>query len=188
MVPRRSLIIKLIPPPSGSEEKIVEIQSTDDILMCVYNSYTDSEAYTKNYASLFAKGNINEDGSIDVDGVCHDIWDFMQDQWPYDPGMAETEHRQEGRSVRAIIYNIRPRKFDCKHYATFAFATLQALGIKCELRLTSYDDVLPMPSHIYVAAFDKEGKAYIIDGTMPEYNEESQQGVTQRYIVKIGKQ
>lgn len=183
MIPRRSAIIRLIPPPQGVEEKIVEIQSANDILMCVYNSCKDSESYAGNYAPLFAKGNM-KDGQLDVDAVCSDIWDFMQNQWPYDPDMAETEHRQEGRSVQAIIYTIHPRKFDCKHYATFAYTTLQALGIPCEFRLTSYD-TLPVPSHIYVVAFDKEGKEYCIDGTMPEYNQESTEGVTQRYKVQI---
>jgi len=197
MIPRRRTLIGLIPPPTGLEVKIVEIQSTDDILLCVYNSCKDSVGYTANYANLFLKGNQDKEGKIDVDGVCGDIWDFMQEQWPYDPGMAETEYRQEGRSVRSIIYTIHPRKFDCKHYATFAYATLQALGIPCTFVLTSYDAIKPSPSHIYVAAFntpedmqkyivgDKEVTAYIIDGTMPEYNEESKDMVTQRYIVNI---
>lgn len=203
MIPRRKYIIARIPPPDGSDIKIVDIQTADDILACVYDSSKDSEWYTGAYAMLFADGNKNEDGTYDFNGICEDIWDFMQDQWPYDPNMAETEHRQEGRSVRAIIYDIMPRKFDCKHYATFAYSTLKALRIPCQLRLTSYNPI-PEMSHIYVAAFnskedmeqsDRERAAtgsstvpvYIIDGTMPNYNEESKNGVTQRYLVKIEK-
>lgn len=221
MIPRRSQLIGLIPPSTNSEEFVTDIQSTDDILNCVYDCVRTSEGckydpvqngwfpvtenYCKNYAHLFLSGNTRKsDGSVivSVDGVCADIWDFMQKQWPYDQDnfdtdgnnrASETKDRQTGRTVRNIIYTLNPKKFDCKHYSTFAFATLRAIGIPCTLRLTSYDIVLPSPSHIYVVAGvgayneaeNKFEEEFIIDGTMPEYDQETKQGVTQYTRVKI---
>lgn len=220
MIPKRSTLIALVPPPKQADEFVVEIQTTDDIIHCVYDCVCNSEGfvwsgdkskgwiegpqpdYVKNFAPLFLKGNTKagtdpESGKkiveVDLDGVCSDIWDFMQNCWPYDPDKAETEKMQTGRTVNYILYDFTNKYFDCKHYATFAYAVLRALGIDCRLRLTSYDAIMPSPSHIYVIAgvgeYDEDKKqwpeTFVIDGTMPEYNEESKDGVTQYYTVDI---
>lgn len=179
MVPSRKYIMGRIPPPRNIEIIYTDLQTAQQIVDCIRNSVNDSMFYTDRYAHIFAH-NANS-----VDDVCSDIWEFMAENFPYKKSKAETGDNQTGRTVRYIIYdpeNLGRTYFDCKHYSIFAFATLKTLGIPCELRLTAYDWLDTTPTHVYVAAFDAQGNEYIIDGTMPNYNQESKG--YQRTIVK----
>lgn len=179
MIPSREYIIKCIPPPTNTEVVYSNMQTAEEIVQCVYDSVNDSMWYVPRYAHIFKRNC----GSID--DVCSDIWYFMQENWPYSVKKAETGARQTGRTVRYMIYDpthLGRKYFDCKHYSTFAMATLKGLGIRTELRLSSYEMLDPTPSHVYVCAFDSRGQQFCIDGTMPAYNQESK--AYQRTIVR----
>jgi hypothetical protein len=180
MIPTRSYIMNKIPPPDNSEVLVSKVQTAEEIVGCIMGSVIKSDAYTPNYAGIFMKGNQT------VEQLCRDIWTFEKENWNFNPEPADL---QTGRSVRYIIYDpiqysrqlglagerIGIRTFDCKHYSTFGLATLRALGIPANLRLCGYDLADPVPTHVYVVAYDqKRNEEIILDGTLDDFNRESE--------------
>jgi hypothetical protein len=178
MVPTRSYIISKIPPPQHTELLVSRVQSAEEIVGCIMGSVVKSDAYCKNYAGVFAYGNKT------TEQICNDIWDFMKENFKFVP---EPSELQTGRTVRYMVYDpiqysrqlglagerIGMKTFDCKHFSTFGLATLRALGIPAGLRLCGYDAEDRTPTHVYVVATDKDGKEIILDGTLPDFNQES---------------
>jgi len=167
MVPSIDFITTRIPPPANTERVICDIQTANDIVECVVNSVEISKWYIKRYAYIFAYNNNT------ILETCNDVYTFMCENFKFNP---ETGKKQTGRSIRYIIYDPEgygTKYFDCKHFSTFALATLQSIGIYCHLRLCGYTVLNKNPTHVYVVAYDKEGNEIIIDGTLPVFNRES---------------
>jgi hypothetical protein len=166
MVPDIDFIARRIPPPQNIDETVCDIQTAEDIIACIVNSVEISKWYCNNYSFIFAQDN-------SVEETCEDIYVFMRENFSFNP---ETGRKQTGRSVRYIVYDpsgLGRKYFDCKHFSTFALATLKSLGIKCHLRLCGYSAFSNTPTHVYVVAYDERGKKIIVDGTLADFNRES---------------
>ena len=178
MIPTREFIMSKVPRPDNTEILVSRVQTAEEIVGCVVGSVVKSLPYCGEYAWVFSRGNAS------VEEVCRDIWEFMKGNFDFQP---EPGDLQTGRSVRYIIWDplqysaqlglagerIGIRQFDCKHYSTFGLATLRALGIESNLRLCGYDDS-GIPTHVYVVAKDTDGNEIILDGTLADFNRESE--------------
>lgn len=178
MIPTRQYIMSRVPRPDNTEVLISRVQTAEEITGCVVGSMLKSLSYCGEYAPIFARGNRT------VEDICNDIWVFMKENFIFQP---EPSEMQTGRSVRYIIWDpvqysaqlglsgerMGSYTFDCKHFSTFGLATLRALGIKSNLRLCGYDNS-GIPTHVYVVAWDDDGNETILDGTLAEFNKESE--------------
>lgn len=160
-VPTLQEVRESCPPPLGEEEKLVDQQTSKQILAAISNAIVESP-YVKNFAYIF------EEGNDTVEQTCADLYDFMHDNFNFDP---EPAKRQTERTVSVIVYDTS--SVDCKHFSTFALSCLQALGIESSLRICKYPNKKSF-THVYVVAWDEEGNEIIVDGTLNSYNVESE--------------
>ncbi len=165
-IPTREELLLACPPTQGKDRKLTEWQNSNDILSAVSRALIASKPYSRNFAHLF------EEGNDSVEQVCNDLWMFMRENISFEP---EPAKKQNSKRVNVIL---RDGYGDCKHFSTFAMAVLESLNIDCTMRVCAYWDKYGNPkknyTHVYVVAFDEDGKEIIVDGTLPDFNEESE--------------
>lgn len=157
-VPSLTWCFQRVPYPDFKSKTITKLQSVDDIEKCVKECSRASLPYCAGYAYGF-KGK-------DTVETCYKVWSFLRRYFTYEE---EEEELQSARTVNRILYDPTG---DCKHYSTFAYCTLKALGVDTNFRLCQYKN-RDAPTHIYVVARDPKGREIIIDGTLSQFNEET---------------
>jgi hypothetical protein len=139
--------------PALNQSKLtIRSQSTTDIINQVLSQHSDNAIEAKKIAQMFEGG--------DLHSTCSIIWDFLKYQVPY---KVEPSDKQTTKTISRICYDaLHGGGSDCKHYAGFTAAILDALGYKnwC-YRFAGYSDYINVPTHVYCVANDNNGKIYI---------------------------
>mgnify|MGYP003335677859 CR=1 FL=1 len=99
--------------------------------------------------------------------TCFNVYIYLRKNVKY---VRESGSLQTAKTLPRIIYD---KYGDCKHYTTFACSILNALGIKCFMRMVSQNYYDPNPTHIYCVAI-VNGEEVIVDPCMKTFNNECQ--------------
>ena len=129
-------ILGRLNPYQAQERKIVEDQSTGDIISAITNSHEKYKPEYKKIALFFKGSNPKQTGKK--------LFDFLKNNVRY---VIEPGDRQTVKSPAAILAQGHG---DCKHYSLFSGGVLQQLGIPFAYRFASYKTFDPQPGHVFV--------------------------------------
>jgi hypothetical protein len=127
-------------------------QSTNDIIKQVLSQHIDNAIEAKKICDLFYGGNLYE--------TSKNIWNFLKYQVPY---KVEPSDKQTTKTLSRMLYDaLNGVGNDCKHYAGFTGAVLDACGFKdWKYRFAGYSKYIDVPTHVYCIANDGDGIIYI---------------------------
>lgn len=163
-------VYKLLPPANVSSVLTVANQSTADIINQVLAQHKTNAKQAKKIAYLFDAGTAY--------GTCKNIWNFLKFQIPY---KVEPSDKQTTKTLSRIVYDaLHGKGNDCKHYAGFTGAVLDALGYKFKYRFAGYSDYAKYPTHVYCIC-DHSKPTIIIDAVLNGFD------VEKAYKLKIDK-
>ena len=123
---------------------------------------------------LADKHHITKDDTADVaeeflgTGIydtCYNIWKFVVDNIDY---RRDAPGRERVKSPSVTFFD---GYADCKSMSLWVASCLRNLGIRYKYRFTGYAGDKYV-THVYVVAFDKQGKEIIIDATYDKFDEE----------------
>jgi hypothetical protein len=148
-------ILGRLSPYKAQEQKIVEDQSTGDIISAITKAHIMYAPEYKKISSFFKGSNPKQTGKK--------IFDFLKSNVKY---VIEPGDKQTVKSPAAIL----AQGFgDCKHYAGFSGGILQHLGIPFAYRFASYRMLDKQPQHVFVV-INPGGSEIWIDPVLNEYN------------------
>lgn len=129
-------ILGRLNPYQAQERKIVEDQSTGDIISAITKSHEKYKPEYKKIALFFKGSNPKQTGKK--------LFDFLKNNVRY---IIEPGDKQTVKSPAAILAQGHG---DCKHYSLFSGGVLQQLGIPFAYRFASYKTFDPQPGHVFV--------------------------------------
>ena len=148
-------ILGRLAPYKAQERKIVEDQSTGDIISAITKAHILYAPEYKKISSFFKGSNSKQTGKK--------IFDFLKSNVKY---VIEPGDKQTVKSPAAIL----AQGFgDCKHYAGFSGGILQHLGIPFAYRFASYRMLDKQPQHVFVV-INPGGNEIWLDPVLNEYN------------------
>lgn len=109
---------------------------------------------------------------------CYNVYKYLRNNIKY---VRESGNLQTAKTLPRILWD---KYGDCKHYTTFACSVLNALGIKCFMRMISQDYYDQNPTHIYCVAII-DGREVIVDPCIKKFDSEAQ--YKYKYNLKIKK-
>jgi hypothetical protein len=129
-------ILGRLTPYQAQERKIVEDQSTGDIISAITKSHEKYKPEYKKIALFFKGSNPKQTGKK--------LFDFLKTNVRY---IIEPGDKQTAKSPAAILAQGHG---DCKHYSLFTGGVLQQLRIPFAYRFASYKTFDPQPGHVFV--------------------------------------
>jgi len=165
-------IYKLLPPAKLVDKKTIDNQTTADIMQQVLSQHQLNKKDAAKIAHLFDMGNLY--------GTCQAIWDFLKYKVPYN---VEPSSFQSTKTLSRFIFDAKNNsgKNDCKHFANFTGAILDALGYDFVYRFAGYSKYSKNPTHVYVVALDENKNEILIDAVINGFDLEKP------YRIKIDK-
>jgi hypothetical protein len=145
-------VYKRLAPAKNNNVLAIANQSTNDIINQVLSQHSLNVVEAKKICDLFEAGNLYE--------TCKNIWNFLKYQVPY---KVEPSDRQTTKTLSRMLFDaINGKGNDCKHYAGFTGAVLQACGYtNWSYRFAGYSKYINVPTHVYCYAKDDDGIIYI---------------------------
>jgi hypothetical protein len=145
-------VYKRLSPSQNLNKLAVYNQSTNDIINQVLSQHTQNSIEAKKICDLFEAGNIYE--------TSKNIWNFLKYEVPY---KVEPSDKQTTKTLSRMIHDAMTGKGnDCKHYAGFTGAVLDACGYtNWSYRFAGYSKYINVPTHVYCYAKDYDGLIYI---------------------------
>ena len=165
-------LYKKLPPAKVNDKKTMDNQTTSDIINQVLLQHKLNRADAKKIAHYFDTGNAYS--------TCQAIWDFLKYKVKYS---IEPSSYQSTKTLSRFIYDAlhNTGKNDCKHFAGFTGAILDALGYNFAYRFAGYSKYHKYPTHVYVVCYDSIGNEIIIDAVINGFDLEKP------YTIKIDK-
>ena len=150
-------VYKLLPPAKLIDKKTIDNQTTADIIEQVLTQHQLNKKDALKIAYLFDMGNLY--------GTCQAIWDFLKYKVPYN---VEPSTFQSTKTLSRFIFDAKNNtgKNDCKHFANFTGAILEALGYNFKYRFAGYSSYSKNPTHVYVVALDDNKNEILIDAVI----------------------
>jgi len=151
-MPKLLEVYKRLAPAKNNNVLAIANQSTNDIINQVLSQHSLNVVEAKKICDLFDAGNLYE--------TCKNIWNFLKYQVPY---KVEPSDRQTTKTLSRMLFDAMNGKGnDCKHYAGFTGAVLQACGYtNWSYRFAGYSKYINVPTHVYCYAKDDDGIIYI---------------------------
>lgn len=153
-----SSIANILPRPQNHAEMVVRFHNTSDIITQIKRAHAQNAQYAKLYAHKFKRGNTRS--------TARAIFDHLKNNVRY---IVEPAHRQTTKSIPRLLADGHG---DCKHYSGFIASALDVLNIPFKYRFVSFKQNNPTPTHVYVVAYDENGKEIIIDAVLPFFDTE----------------
>lgn len=148
-------ILGRLAPYKAQERKIVEDQSTGDIISAITKAHIMYAPEYKKISSFFKGSNPKQTGKK--------IFDFLKSNVKY---VIEPGDKQTVKSPAAILAQ---GYGDCKHYAGFSGGILQHLEIPFAYRFASYRMLDKQPQHVFVVINPGDNEIWL-DPVLNEYN------------------
>lgn len=150
-------VYRLLPKAKLIDKKTIDNQTTADIIKQVLMQHELNKSDAKKIAHLFDFGNVYETSQA--------IWNFLKYKVKYS---VEPASYQSTKTLSRFIYDAinNTGKNDCKHFANFTGAILEALGYKFKYRFAGYSNYSNNPTHVYVVAFDENNNEILIDAVI----------------------
>jgi hypothetical protein len=151
-MPKLLEVYNRLAPAKNNNVLAIANQSTNDIINQVLSQHSLNVVEAKKICDLFDAGNLYE--------TCKNIWNFLKYQVPY---KVEPSDRQTTKTLSRMLFDaINGKGNDCKHYAGFTGAVLQACGYtNWSYRFAGYSKYINVPTHVYCYAKDDDGIIYI---------------------------
>lgn len=149
-------ILGRLNPYQAQERKIVEDQSTGDIISAITKAHAMYAPEYKKISSFFSGSNPKQTGKK--------IFDFLKKNVKY---QIEPGDRQTVKSPAAILAQ---GYGDCKHYAGFSGGVLQQLGIPFAYRFASYKMFDRQPGHVFTVINPGTDREIWIDPVLREFD------------------
>lgn len=145
-------VYKKLAPSKNIDKLEIKNQSTNDIINQVLSQHLLNSKEAKKIAYMFDGGNIYD--------TSKNIWNFLKYEVPY---KVEPSDKQTTKTISRMLFDaLNGRGNDCKHYAGFTGAVLDALGYKnWRYRFAGYSKYINVPTHVYCYAKDDNGIIYI---------------------------
>jgi len=145
-------VYKRLAPAKNNNLLAVANQSTNDIINQVLSQHSQNAIEAKKICDLFEAGNLYE--------TSKNIWNFLKYEVPY---KVEPSDKQTTKTLSRMLFDAMTGKGnDCKHYAGFTGAVLEACGYKdWKYRFAGYSKYINVPTHVYCYAKDQDGIIYI---------------------------
>lgn len=145
-------VYKRLAPAKNNNLLAVANQSTNDIINQVLSQHSQNAIEAKKICDLFEAGNLYE--------TSKNIWNFLKYEVPY---KVEPSDKQTTKTLSRMLFDAMTGKGnDCKHYAGFTGAVLEACGYKdWRYRFAGYSKYINVPTHVYCYAKDQDGIIYI---------------------------
>lgn len=150
------LLMGLLDPYKGRADKIVEEQSTGDIIEAILKAHKDHASDYAKISSFFAGGSKRD--------VARKIYDFLRNNVKY---RIESSARQTVTSPASLLALGRG---DCKHYSLFSAGILQNLGIPFAFRFASYKMFDRQPQHVFVVIDPNTSREIWIDPVISTFD------------------
>jgi hypothetical protein len=150
-------VYSLLPKAKLIDKKTINNQTTADIIKQVLTQHELNKFDAKKIAHLFDFGNVYETSQA--------IWNFLKYKVKYS---VEPANFQSTKTLSRFIYDAinNTGKNDCKHFANFTGAILDALGYKFKYRFAGYSRYSKNPTHVYVVALDENENEILIDAVI----------------------
>jgi hypothetical protein len=162
----KSEVLALLPPFRNKRKLVTWRQSTALLVKEILKTHQEYEVDYDLIYPLFDTG--------DLYTTCKGLWDFCKYNLTY---TIEPESEQTVKSPAAIL---QPgENIDCKHYASFIGGVLDAIKMNMGdewswcYRFASYDKSKAI-EHVFVVAFDTNGKEYWVDPVLTGFNQKKQ--------------
>jgi len=163
-------VYALLPKVDNRSKLTKANQSTSDIINQVLSQHKANQAQAKKIAHLFDRG--------DAYSTAQYIWTFLKNEIPY---AVEPSDRQSTKTLSRIVYDaMHGERNDCKHYAGFTGAILDALGYQFKYRFAGYSQYINVPTHVYCVAKDNKGDI-VIDAVLNGFD------IEKPYKLKVDK-
>lgn len=145
-------VYKRLAPAKNNNLLAVANQSTNDIINQVLSQHNQNAVEAKKICDLFYGGNLYE--------TSRNIWNFLKYEVPY---KVEPSDKQTTKTLSRMLFDAMNGKGnDCKHYAGFTGAVLDACGFTdWRYRFAGYSKYINVPTHVYCYAKDDDGMIYI---------------------------
>lgn len=163
-------VYKRLAPSKNLNQLSVANQSTNDIINQVLSQHINNAKEAKKICDLFDGGNLYESSK--------NIWNFLKYEVPY---KVEPSDKQTTKTLSRMLYDaLNGGGNDCKHYAGFTGAVLDALGYTdWNYRFAGYSKYISVPTHVYCVAND--GDIIYIDAVINGFDLEKP------FVLKIDK-
>lgn len=145
-------VYKRLVPAKNFNSLAIANQSTNDIINQVLSQHKQNSIEAKKICDLFEAGNLYE--------TSKNIWNFLKYEVPY---KVEPSDKQTTKTLSRMLFDAMNGKGnDCKHYAGFTGAVLEACGYtEWRYRFAGYSKYINVPTHVYCYAKDEDGIIYI---------------------------
>lgn len=152
----RTFLLHQISGFENRQNKIVEDQSTGDIIKAILDTHPKYKSDYNKIAKYFK-------GSNELKS-CQKIWNFLKKNIRY---VVESENKQFVRSPAAIL---KQGISDCKCYSLFAGGICEALKMDFCFRFASYNDFSKQPGHVFVVVNPGTQNEIWIDPVLSYFN------------------
>lgn len=149
-------ILGRLQPYANQERKIVEDQSTGDIISAITKAHDQYKPEYKKIALFFRASNPKQVG--------RKLFNFLKDNVNY---IIEPGEKQTVKSPAAILAQGHG---DCKHYSLFIGGVLQQLGIPFAYRFASYKTFDRQPGHVFVVINPGTSQEIWVDPVLKEFD------------------
>ena len=149
-------ILGRLQPYANQERKIVEDQSTGDIISAITKAHEQYKPEYKKIALFFQGSNPKQVG--------RKLFNFLKDNVNY---IIEPGEKQTVKSPAAILAQGHG---DCKHYSLFTGGVLQQLGIPFAYRFASYKTFDRQPGHVFVVINPGTSQEIWVDPVLKEFD------------------
>lgn len=149
------LLMGYLDPYQGRADKIVEEQTTGDIIEAILKAHREHASDYAKISSFFAGGSKRD--------VARRIYNFLRKNVKY---RIESSNRQTVTSPSSLLALGRG---DCKHYSLFSAGILQNLGIPFAFRFSSYKTFDRQPQHVFVVIDPGTDREIWIDPVMSTF-------------------
>jgi hypothetical protein len=150
------LLMGLLDPYQGKADKIVEEQTTGDIIEALLKAHREHVSDYAKISSFFAGGSKRD--------VARKIYNFLRKNVKY---RIESSNRQTVTSPASLLALGRG---DCKHYSLFSAGILQNLGIPFAFRFASYKPFDRQPQHVFVVVDPNTDREIWIDPVISSFD------------------
>lgn len=149
-------ILGILTPYQNKVTKLVNDQSTGDIISAITTAHEQYKPEYKKISYLFKGGNSKQTGKK--------IFDFLKRNVKY---KIESGEAQTVKSPSAILAQGHG---DCKHYSLFAGGVLGSLGVPFAYRFASYKTFSREPGHVFTVINPGTDNEIWVDPVLPEFN------------------
>lgn len=150
------LLMGLLDPYQGRADKLVEEQTTGDIIEALLKAHREHVSDYAKISSFFAGGSKRD--------VARKIYNFLRKNVKY---RIESSNRQTVTSPASLLALGRG---DCKHYSLFSAGILQNLGIPFAFRFASYKPFDRQPQHVFVVVDPNTDREIWIDPVISSFD------------------